>query len=117
VDPELSIDIPAFDHDEILSSYLPSKLQLERNTKSRPVAAIASRNSARIQAQCGVFTIYHRDTTPLSGIGDGKHVWKYIVKKEAKERILEQLNLVSINRLSLFPELNSLDGYAKELLE
>ncbi len=100
--------IPSFD-DEMVASY--SIGQLEKGPSAvtlKPIATIATRNNVRIQAQLGVFTIHHKEDVPIEEIGDGNHVIKITIKKESKEKILNHLALLGINKFQLFPELASI---------
>ena len=82
-----SLEIPAFDHDEILKNYLPSTIARETTSDLPPIAAIAARNSPRIAAQLGTFTISHRKFTPIEEVSDKKHVWRMIIPGRAKPTI------------------------------
>ena len=53
-------EVPSFD-DEHLSNYQPGTIAQEQRSSLNPMAAIARRNSARMHAQQGVFTISHRE--------------------------------------------------------
>jgi hypothetical protein len=99
--------IPSFD-DIVLKNYNPEVFHQEKNTKMLPVAALASRNNARMQAQLGVFTISHRDTTPIEEIGDKQHIWKYKIPKSKKKQIKSELALLGITKFQVFPELASI---------
>lgn len=68
-------DIPAFDEDKLLlESYLPSHLASEEESRQRTIAFLAPRNTARSQAQLAVFTMTHRDLTPIERMGNTRHV-------------------------------------------
>lgn len=99
--------IPSFE-DIVLKNYNPEVFHQEKNTKLLPVAAIASRNNTRMQAQLGVFTISHRDKTPIEDIGDKKHIWKYEIPATKKKVIQEELALLGITKFQVFPELASI---------
>ena len=92
--------IPSFD-DEFLKSYDMYSINSNKRVELSPIATIASRNNTRIQAQLGVFTI---------------HV-KYKIPKEAKENLRKELDLLSINKFSLFPELSSIGDILKSKLK
>lgn len=109
-------DLPAFDHDAFLDTYLPSRLASEAQTRQTTAAAIFARNTPRSRAQSAVFTISHRDRKAINTIKPQKHVWRYIVPAGAKKRIMSELNRLHINELSLFPELASVGRYARELV-
>lgn len=99
--------IPSFD-DFVLENYDPKTFNQEKNTKLLPIAAIATRNNSRMQAQLGVFTISHRDKTPIESIGDKKHIWKYKIPKTKKAFIQKELRLLGISKFQVFPELSSI---------
>ncbi|RZK12019.1 MAG: FRG domain-containing protein [Flavobacterium sp.] len=105
---EYEFEIPSFD-DEHLENYLPSTISREKKSSLLPMAAIAPRNSIRMQAQKGVFTISHREVIPIEiAGGDPDHIWKYQIPSDKKKLILDELKLLGINRFHLFPELESL---------
>src|SRR3546814_12618621 len=54
--PDYEFEIPSFE-DSHLTNYVPSTIASESKSKLLPMAAIAPRNSPRMQAQQGVFTI------------------------------------------------------------
>lgn len=109
--PDYPLEVPSFD-DEALKSYLPEAVVSEHRSRLFPIAAIAPRNSSRMQAQQGVFTISHRENTPIEDVGaEGAvrdHVWRYIVPKAAKQALVQELKLLGFSRFQLFPELDSL---------
>ena len=106
--------LPMFDDDdEYLRNYLPSVLASETQTSLTPAAGIAIRHSHRMQAQHSVFTVTHRDQTPLESIADGRHIGRYIVPASAKVRIRRQLDAFKIDRLSVFPELDNVARVAR----
>lgn len=114
--PEFEFEIPSFE-DEHLANYLPSTIARESKSKLFPMAAIAPRNSPRMQAQQGVFTISHRENIQLENVGvDGSHrdyVWKYTIPSDSKENLKKELRWLGINKFQLFPELQSLSDNLK----
>jgi len=114
--PEHSLELPFFDVDEQLKLYLPDAIAKERSTKLNPLAAIAVRESTRMVAQLGVFTITHREQTSIDEVGDGNHIWRLKIPKAAKKDLFEELALLNVNRLSLFPELTSVAQSAREVI-
>jgi FRG domain len=67
------LDLPMFeDNDGNLHNYLPSVLVSEHTTRLTPAAGIAVRHSKRMQAQFSVFTVTHRDQTPLESLATGE---------------------------------------------
>jgi hypothetical protein len=109
-------EIPGFGDHKFLQNYLPSVLSGEQSSSLSPAAAIAPRNTRRMQAQQGVFTITHREQVGIETVGDQSHIWRIIIPKGAKTRIQGELAAFNINRLSLFPELDHVAEYAKEML-
>ncbi len=109
--PDFEFEIPSFD-DEHLVNYLPSTIAKESKSKLFPMAAIAPRNSTRMQAQQGVFTISHRENIFIEEAGaEGNprdHIWKYEIPASSKEKIKNELKILGVNRFQLFPELQSL---------
>jgi hypothetical protein len=117
IDYKFSLEIPCFDHDKTLESYLPSVLASERTSNLNPLAAIALRSNPRIYAQLGTFTITHRLQKPIEDVGDQKHVIKLIIPASRKSIIKEQLSYFKINKLTLFPELDNVALLAKEVIK
>lgn len=107
--PDFANEIPSF-NDEHLKSYSPTTIASEQKSMLFPMAAIATRNSPRMQAQQGVFTISHRDKVEHQAVDAAPHnyVWRYIIPAASKPQILAELSILGINRFSLFPELESL---------
>lgn len=105
--PEEVKYIPSFE-DEGLKNY--STISVEKgNVKGiLPVAVIATRNNSRIQAQLGVFTISHSSKDAIEGIGNKKHVAKYIIPSSAKPKIKNDLRLLGFTKFQVFPELASI---------
>jgi hypothetical protein len=69
--------------------------------------------SPRILAQSSEFTV-HPDGKPLEEYTtEDDLILKLIIKKEDRLRLLMQLDLVGINRKTLFPDLDGLCGYLK----
>lgn len=116
--PRFHADIPS-DEDEVFMNYVTSTLDSEQTTEQKPLAAIVARNSPRMQAQQGVFTISHRDRTPIEKLGEvgkrGKHIIKYTIPAGRKDDMLKELALLGISRFQLFPELESIAGAIKEV--
>ncbi len=72
---EFEAEIPAFGRDKVLQSYLPSHVQ-EDPSELSPVGIMGPRNTRRMAAQLGTFTINHRLHTPIEEIGASTHVWR-----------------------------------------
>ncbi|MFY9232932.1 MAG: FRG domain-containing protein [Fimbriimonadaceae bacterium] len=99
-------------NDEVMNNYKPSVLRSEAKTNFFPIAFVAPRNSNRMVAQLGAFTVCHREFMDLDAIGDKAHVGRISVSKDKKESIRAELSALRINRLTLFPELVSVAAYA-----
>jgi hypothetical protein len=112
-----SQELPFFGAEKVVENYAPENVAQERTSTLKPIAVISARESRRLYAQLGVFTIIHRDVLPIEKIGDQNHIWKLIVPHKAKKNIAEELSFLSINRLALFPELPSVADVAKEILK
>jgi hypothetical protein len=110
-----SPEIPAFGRDKVVDSYLPSHVQ-ENPSELNPVAIIGPRNTPRMAAQLGTFTINHRLHAPIELIGDSKHVWRWIIPAAAKKSILQELVHLGISALTLFPELDRVADLSREIL-
>ena len=104
--------IPSFE-DKILKNYDPETYYQDKTSKLLPLAAIASRNNTRMQAQLGVFTISHRENIPIENIGDQKHIWKYNIPSSRKKEIKKELALLGFTKFQLFPELVSIGEIIK----
>ena len=112
---EFELEIPAAGSDGVLDSYLPSRVQ-ESPSELSPLAIIGPRNTARMAAQLGCFTINHRRHTPIEAIENGQHVWRWKIPARAKTKILRELALLGYTGLTLFPELDRVADLSKELL-
>jgi hypothetical protein len=109
-------EIPAFGRDEVMANYLPSRLQTDK-VELGPVAVIGPRNTPRMAAQLGTFTVNHQSHLPIEKIGDKKHVWRWKISSNAKQTIRRELSLLGYSPLTLFPELDRVADLCKELLE
>lgn len=103
---EVDGHVPSF-HDEELQNYTIESLRSPDRSNLLPLATIATRNSTRIQAQLGVFTIHHRNKIPIEEIVDHSHVRKLRIAAEKKTRMKRELALLGFSRFQLFPELES----------
>lgn len=108
--------IPSFDDDE-LQGYTVDSLRQNARLELFPVATIATRNNARIQAQMGTFTIHHNKKIAIEEVGDQSHVAKYTIPHAAKEVLAEELKLLGMTRFSLFPELASVGAILKDMMK
>lgn len=104
--PEEFQFLPSFDADA-LRNYETLSIETNPAKGVLPMAVIATRNNARIQAQLGVFTISHHTKTPIEKIGDGTHLIEYRVPATAKATIASELKILAVTKFQLFPELAS----------
>ena len=101
-------DLPVFeDYDKNLRNYLPSRLAMETTTQFNPIAGIAARHSTRMQAQRSVFTVTHRTQTSIDEVGERKHIGRYVIPSAKKSLIRKQLQVLRVDDLSVFPELDN----------
>jgi hypothetical protein len=95
--------------DEITEMYSPDTYYQDKGRSSAlPIAFLAPRNTPRMQSQLSVFTINHRDRTPLEDLSTKNHVWKYTIPQEAKIAIKDQLKLLKFEQFQIYPELESI---------
>jgi hypothetical protein len=94
--------LPTFEEDEIMRSYSPGEFDRGvPNVKLLPIAFLAPRTTRRMQAQLSTFTIHHRRRITIDSVGDGKHVWKYIIPSGDKNTVKQQLGLLGISNIAL----------------
>jgi hypothetical protein len=116
IDFKFSPEVPAFGTDNTtLSSYLPSRVEANPSTLN-PVAIMGPRNTTRMAAQLGTFTVNHRLHTPIEKIGVRLHCWRWLIPAAAKPNIRAELALLSYSALTLFPDLDRVADLSKELL-
>ncbi len=108
-------DIPILDVDDELQPYSPGPVATAVASLG-PVAVLAKRQFARMVAQSGVFTVVHRDKTPLETIRAGQFVGKIVIPRADKRRIAKELRSVGVTRLSMFPELESVASVARSFV-
>ncbi|SDO19574.1 FRG domain-containing protein [Polaromonas sp. JS666] len=109
-------EVPAFGIDKVLNSYLPSLVEEAPNVMNA-VAIVGPRNTARMVAQLGVFTVNHRDHKPIEALGKAKHVWRWVIPSASKKNLQQELSSLGYTPLTLFPELDRVADLAKELLK
>ncbi len=98
--------LPSFEENSFLNSYTTDEFDRSNPENSRKtVAFLAPRNSPRMHSQLSVFTINHHNKTPIDKLGDGNHIWRYIIPKSSKKKLQNELKLLKINYFQLFPEL------------
>jgi hypothetical protein len=109
-------DILAFDIDDDLAQYLPDQVSA-RKADLNPVAAIGPRNSPRMVAQAGTFTIMHASPMAIEAVADTQHVWRMVIPAVAKSALRTELSLLGINEYSLFPDLDRVADIARGLIK
>lgn len=103
--------------DSFLQNYLPSRLgQFSLDVRVWPAAGMAARTNSRIQAQHGVFTIHHTDPTALDQREELDHLWRFLIPSESKRQINDELRLLKVTELTVFPDLDRVANDAKERL-
>lgn len=108
--------IPTFYDKQINENYsLQNFVDSAEHVIRKPMAAIANRSSIRMQAQQSVFTVSHRDLTPLNEFGDKTHCLKLRILGSKKKDIRDELSLLSISDFSMFPELDTVAKLASEV--
>lgn len=113
-DKDESDYIPSFDDEEV-KGYSLEQVRSRRGALY-PIATIATRNNARIQAQSGTFTIHHKDKIPIESISDGSHCEKFCIPAGSIAAIREELAILGMSRFTLFPEMASIGGLIRGLL-
>lgn len=101
--------------DGVTDLYRPTQLDFGIR-EVLPIAGISIRTSRRIQAQQGVFTIHHVSRSAIERIGDRQHVWRFIIPKNRKQIIANELKHLQITALSVFPDLDNVAEQAKEVV-
>jgi hypothetical protein len=110
-------DIPAFGDEVELKDYLPSQVRLG-NSKKNPLAITAARRFDRVYAQKGVFTIQHREAIRIEDLqdheGNQPHLVKLNILRRNVQRVRSELELLGVNKLSVFPQL---ENVASQIVE
>ena len=101
--------------DEAINSYRPTPQFTGMH--NLPVALYGSHNSARIVAQQGVFTIFGRDTNPMTKVYEDDDfpagcLTEIIVKKSLISRLRQSLLNHGFTESVIFPDL---EGLAREI--
>ncbi len=110
-------DILAFGVDTVLDDYLPDKVGDDKGAELHPVAAIGPRNSRRMIAQSGTFTIMHRQRMAVEDVPNHDHVWRLVIPAAQKANLREELRLLGFNEFLLFPELETLAMHTREMFQ
>ncbi len=110
----LETELPGFGKDSVLDSWLPDRQ--DQGLAQNPVAATGPRNSRRMAAQLGNFTISDRGSGPIEAVGASQHVWRFVIPAASKPAIAEELKLLRFTELTLFPDLDRVADLTRELL-
>lgn len=106
---------------EFTNRYLPSALQAEAKAKlvAKPVALFPPRATARITAQQGLFTIHGREKSCIRQLAEKLNIRMALIyiDSNAAPLMWNDLQVAGVNRLSLFPELESVAPHLKYLFE
>ena len=102
--------------DTVTDLYRPTRLDWRTPYPITPLAALSIRPSRRIQAQHGVFTIHHVSPSPIEQLGTGSHIWRFLIPKASKPRLIDELQALRINTLSVFPDLDNVAAQAEEVI-
>ena len=108
-----AMDILAFGDPE-LESYLPDQVDA-RKASLDPLAVIGPRNTSRMVAQSGTFTIIHAEPRPIEKVGKKKHIWRYTISPGVKREIRRELQIIGVTEYAIFPELDRVVSIAKGL--
>lgn len=108
-------DILAFGIDKAVDSYLPDRVGEDQGAEMKPIAAIGPRNSTRMIAQSGTFTIMHRQRLAVEDVEDQQHVWRLVIPADQKANLRSELRLLGFTEFLLFPELETLAMHTREM--
>ena len=92
---------------DALQPYLVSSMTRRTSEIRGPAAAIGPRVNKRMQAQRSVFTIHHAKIEPLEDYANRDHIRRYIIPADWKGNLREELAILMVTRLSIFPDLDS----------
>ena len=113
---DLPHDLPMFeDDDRHMANYLPSRMAMETMSQLRPAAALAARQSRRMEMQHSVFTVSHRDLRPLEDGASESTLIRCKVPAESKSTLRHELGALGFSRLSLFPDLDNVGHAARDI--
>jgi hypothetical protein len=108
-------DVLAFGIDDVLNGYLPDRVGDNQGAELLPVAAIGPRNSTRMIAQSGTFTIMHSQRMAVEDVPGQDHVWRLVIPAGQKASLRAELRLLGFNEFLLFPELETLAMHTREM--
>lgn len=93
------------------------KSQIIAQDLKKIVCIKAKKLDKRVQAQAGSFLLFgYESELPLTGNDDIKII-KFKIKYDDKETILKQLDLLGINKSTIYPDIENSAKYIKQKLE
>ena len=96
-------------------AYLTDELDAKPSDLNRfPIAVFSPRLSERIIAQQGTFTIHGHQRTPIQDLAEvhrGIRLARIILDRSRLAHLWSELELLGVNRLSLFPDLDSVASH------
>lgn len=99
--------------------YLPRALESDRTTTNRyPLALLPPYTNVRLAAQQGVFTIHGHDPEPLQSFLNTPakcqiRLARIVLDRANTAHLWAELELAGVNRLTLFPDLDSVSYITK----
>ena len=112
--PRQPWSVPLCDHDDDAEMYTLKELE-RGNRNLAPLAVAATRRFDRIRAQGGVFTVIHKDATPLEQVVPDAFV-RYLIPDSAKDKVRDELRRLAVTTVSVFPDLEHLGRKVAERL-
>lgn len=97
---------------EITQKYLPGTVMQQTPANRYPLSILPTYTNQRIAAQQGLFTLHGHDKTSIDGLADNTQnstikLARILLAKESVDAIWKDLGIIGVNRLSVFPELDS----------
>jgi hypothetical protein len=104
------------------NGYLPDNIIKQTEKNKLPFSLLPIRANSRIIAQQGMFTIHGYDKTPIEDLiriekGDNLKIGRIEIDRCQIYKIWSQVERMGINRLSLFPDLDSVSFYIRWISE
>lgn len=117
-------DILLFPGGELTSKYLPEQLGANRDSSNElPLALLAPRTNVRIAAQQGTFTVHGHAVKPLDMLAAEAdpalpiQIACVMLDRANLAFLWDELQLAGIDRLALFPDLESVATHVKWRLQ
>ena len=98
---------------DFTSKYLPAAIKKDKTDNNRyPLAILPSHSNVRLSAQQGVFTIHGRDNRSIDAFAGLPGTFevrlaRIILDRANLHHLWAELEIMGVNRLTLFPELDS----------